>query len=58
MKIDILFPIEVSGHGALEPGPQDLPDWLAELLLERGYAVAVESPSPSHLAIYESHQEE
>lgn len=39
MKVVILYPIEVPGHGILEPGPRELPDEVAKLLVERGYAL-------------------
>ena len=39
-QVQVLVPVDISGYGRVEEGVQDLPEELAQLLLERGFAVS------------------
>jgi hypothetical protein len=51
-QVQVLVSVDVTGYGRVEEGVQDLPEELAQLLVERGFAVPTSSnvPAPSEAA--------
>jgi hypothetical protein len=52
MQVMVLVPVDVTGYGRVEDGMHDLPEELAQLLVERGFAVPTSPnvPAPSESA--------
>ena len=51
-QVQVLVPVDIIGYGRVEEGMHDLPEDLAQLLVERGFAVPTspEIPAPSQAA--------
>lgn len=41
-KVRVFSTVDVAGYGRVESGVLELPDWLADLLIERGNALTQE----------------
>jgi hypothetical protein len=41
--VHVLVPIDITGYGRVEEGVQDLPEDLATLLVERGFATPAQA---------------
>jgi len=52
VKVTVLVPVDITGYGRVGEGVHDLPEELAQLLLERGFATPLpaEDPAPSEPA--------
>jgi len=44
MRVKVAIPVHVSTYGFVDLGEQELPDWLAQLLIERGFAEPLGEP--------------
>ncbi len=51
-QVLVLVPVDITSYGRVEEGMHDLPEELAQLLVERGFAVPTspEVPAPSEVA--------
>jgi hypothetical protein len=38
-RVQVLVPVDIAGYGRVDEGVQDLPEDLARLLVERGFAI-------------------
>jgi hypothetical protein len=45
-RVQVLVSVDVTGYGRVEEGVQDLPEDLAQLLVERGFARPAEDSAP------------
>jgi hypothetical protein len=41
--VHVLIPVDITGYGRVEEGVQDLPEDLATLLVERGFATPAQA---------------
>jgi hypothetical protein len=53
-RVQVLVPVDVTGYGRVEEGVQDLPEGLAQLLVERGFARPAEDPAPEGVSLGEN----
>jgi hypothetical protein len=45
-RVQVLVPVDITGYGRVVEGIQDLPEDLAQLLVERGFAHPAEDSAP------------